>query len=352
MCIMTKAEKATIKAEKAKLAKFKDLKKVFMLEDEVVIENEEWVEETPALNVRVVEIVLTIETTVETFAESWNSFSIFGKELGGSRQCKANTRQERFYVTESGSSHKCLEISTLASRLTDWRPNVLLSRQYLDSARKEWTETKTSKSVKVTATVNSNPVEHISYITLADALELEFAGTDRITLARDSFNGYLYIAPSVEAKKEEMVLQYHGLAAYSGQTDFTAKLKSCLAEDFVICGSDRAIGPVGILFEGPVYRAYTQDIWSKPEDRDAVDRNLSVAEQDFLSLSKSKIGTRSYIETFTQVDWVYAMWCDPSLPIHIKKEVYETAEHFGLEVVEINPSRLGKGLVKGEFGNL
>ena len=55
---------------------------------------------------------------------------------------------------------------------------------------------------------------------------------------------------------EDVVLQYHGLAAYSGSTGFSEKLATCLSKAVVICGSDRANVPVGIVFEGPVFKAH------------------------------------------------------------------------------------------------
>lgn len=163
---------------------------------------------------------------------------------------------------------------------------------------------------------------------------------ERLAMANDRRDAELVSA----RKGSEMVLQYHGLAAYSGKSDFTAKLEACLSEDFVICGSDRAIGPVGIVFEGPVYKAFAMDVWSNAEDRNAVDRTKTVAEKEFLSLSAALVGKKNYIETFTQVDWVFHMWCDPSLPAHILEEVKACAVHFGLEVKYEMPKRLGKGV--------
>jgi hypothetical protein len=86
---------------------------------------------------------------------------------------------------------------------------------------------------------------------------------------------------------EDVVLQYHGLAAYSGATGFSEKLATCLSKAVVICGSDRAIGPVGVVFEGPVFKAHDRDIWSTRQSREVVSRIPSVTEEDFLEMSLS-----------------------------------------------------------------
>lgn len=154
------------------------------------------------------------------------------------------------------------------------------------------------------------------------------------------------------SKKEsaEMVLQYHGLAAYSGQSDFAQKLINCMEEDYIICGSDRAIGPVGILFEGPVFKMYGRDIWSHAEDRQAVDRDVTCSEEDFLSVSKKLEGNHQYIETFTQVERLFAIWCHDDVPQHIKDEVEEMAAYEKVKVVYVRPSRMSKNNINQEFG--
>ena len=153
----------------------------------------------------------------------------------------------------------------------------------------------------------------------------------------------------VKTQNHDMVLQYHGLAAYSGDKDFALKLQNCLEQDYVICGSDKAIGPVGILFEGPVYKMYCRDIWSDAEERQAVDRSISVSEEEFIRVSQKLTGHRQYIETFTQPEWVYAIWCHPDVPDHIKEEVEEMAKDENLKVIYCYPNRLGKNMTKEEF---
>lgn len=148
---------------------------------------------------------------------------------------------------------------------------------------------------------------------------------------------------------EDVVLQYHGLAAYSGSTGFSEKLATCLSKAVVICGSDRAIGPVGVVFEGPVFKAHDRDIWSTREGREVVQRIPSVTEEDFLEMSEMLIGEQQYIETFTQVREVFGIWCDPSCPLDVQEEAIQLAKEYNLEIFWGIPKRLGKPDAEKEF---
>ena len=148
---------------------------------------------------------------------------------------------------------------------------------------------------------------------------------------------------------EDVVLQYHGLAAYSGATGFSEKLATCLSKAVVICGSDRAIGPVGVVFEGPVFKAHDRDIWSTREGREVVCRIPSVTEEDFLEMSEMLIGQYQYIETFTQMREVFGIWCDPNTEEWVKEEAIQLAREHDLEIFWGIPKRLGKPEAEKEF---
>ena len=148
---------------------------------------------------------------------------------------------------------------------------------------------------------------------------------------------------------EDVVLQYHGLAAYSGSTGFSEKLATCLSKAVVICGSDRALGPVGIVFEGPVFKAHDKDIWSTRQGREVVRRIPSVTEEDFLEMSEMLIGQYQYIETFTQVREVFGIWCDPNCPLDVQEEAANLAREYDLEIFWGIPKRLGKPEAEKEF---
>lgn len=148
---------------------------------------------------------------------------------------------------------------------------------------------------------------------------------------------------------EDVVLQYHGLAAYSGSTGFSEKLATCLSKAVVICGSDRAIGPVGVVFEGPVFKAHDRDIWSTREGREVVQRIPSVTEEDFLEMSEMLIGQYQYIETFTQMREVFGIWCDPNTEEWVKEEAIQLAKEYNLEIFWGIPKRLGKPEAEKEF---
>lgn len=148
---------------------------------------------------------------------------------------------------------------------------------------------------------------------------------------------------------EDVVLQYHGLAAYSGSTGFSEKLATCLSKAVVICGSDRAIGPVGVVFEGPVFKAHDRDVWSTREGREVVQRIPSVTEEDFLEMSEMLIGQFQYIETFTQMRDVFGIWCDPNTEESLKEEAVQLAKEYDLEIFWGIPKRLGKEESEKEF---
>jgi len=148
---------------------------------------------------------------------------------------------------------------------------------------------------------------------------------------------------------EDVVLQYHGLAAYSGSTGFSEKLATCLSKAVVICGSDRAIGPVGVVFEGPVFKAHDRDIWSTRQSREVVSRIPSVTEEDFLEMSEMLIGQYQYIETFTQMREVFGIWCDPNCPLYVEEEAIQLAKEYNLEIFWGIPKRLGKPEAEKEF---
>lgn len=146
----------------------------------------------------------------------------------------------------------------------------------------------------------------------------------------------------VEQAEDQVVIQYHGLCAYSGHENVTDKAEGVLNGSFVFCGSDRAIGAVGLVFDGIIHQAFSRDCWSNPEERDAVDRTNSVSEKTFFGMSSVLSGKREYIETWTIFDHAHGLWCDTDVPEYIKDEVKALSEKYDLPVFWGHPERIGK----------
>lgn len=145
-----------------------------------------------------------------------------------------------------------------------------------------------------------------------------------------------------ETNEESVVLQYHGLCAYSGDSDITNKFVSASEKGFVLCGSDKAIGAVGIIFDGVVHKAFLRDAWSNIEEREGVNKTAFVNEVCFADASAHMVGTSVYIETWTVVDHVYGFWCRKDVPSTIKQEVKALAKEYNLPIFWGHPNRIGK----------
>lgn len=146
----------------------------------------------------------------------------------------------------------------------------------------------------------------------------------------------------VEQAEDLVAVQYHGLCAYSGHDNITEKAEGVLNGSFVFCGSDRAIGAVGLVFDGVIHKAFSRDCWSKPEERDSVDRSVTVSEETFFGMSSVLSGKREYIETWTIFDHAYGLWCEQDVPQRIKDEVKILSEKHNIPIFWGHPERIGK----------
>lgn len=141
-------------------------------------------------------------------------------------------------------------------------------------------------------------------------------------------------------------MQYHGLAAYSS-AGATENLNFLINnEDIVICGSDRAIGRIGVIFNGIAHKASLSDIYSDKDEREASDRNLSVKEEVLYAMSEILIGKKQYIETFSTCKQILAIWCKEFKSEEEEKEVIGIANSIGVPIV------IGKEMFRiGKFDN-
>ena len=139
----------------------------------------------------------------------------------------------------------------------------------------------------------------------------------------------------------QMVLQYHGLDAYIGRGEgLLQKALACREQDIVICGSDEAIGPVGLIFEGPVYKAWASDVWSLPEERNAAPRDRGVSERHFRAVSRALRCGAQYMETWTKVHHLYGIWCDLAADEEGHRQVVDMASALGLPMSYKRPRRM------------
>ncbi len=146
--------------------------------------------------------------------------------------------------------------------------------------------------------------------------------------------------------EQEVVKQYHGLAAYSGKSEIESKLDFIMENDIVFCGSDKAIGPVGIVFDGYVHKMFSDDARSEPEQRNKeACRNTFCSEAEFVSYSRSIKGSQKYVETWTTLDHVVSLWCHKDASDSLKDEVVLLSKKYSLPVFWGFPERLGTDVV-------
>lgn len=141
-------------------------------------------------------------------------------------------------------------------------------------------------------------------------------------------------------------IQYHGLDAYSSAG--AAKNLNFLInnEDIVICGSDRAIGRIGVIFSGVAHKAFMADVYSDKNERNSSDRNMSVEEKVLYAMSEVLIGKKQYLETFSTCKQVLAIWCKSFDNEEEEKEVIGMANSIGAPIV------IGKEMLRvGKFGS-
>ena len=144
----------------------------------------------------------------------------------------------------------------------------------------------------------------------------------------------------------ELSIQYHGLAAYT-RNSAVENLDYILNNDnIVICGSDRAIGRVGIIFRGAAHRAFFCDVASDADERNLSDKSTSVSEDLLYKMSEALIGKRQYIETFSTCREILAIWCTCFHDDEEERQMKEIANSIGVPLV------VGKEMLRaGKFGS-
>lgn len=159
---------------------------------------------------------------------------------------------------------------------------------------------------------------------------------------------YYYDRRVMEMDKLEDVqlsIQYHGLAAYTRNSAVENLEYIKNSDNIVICGSDRAIGRVGIIFSGVAHRAFFCDVASDPDERNSSDKNASVSEELIYAMSEALIGKRQYIETFSTCKEVLAIWCTHLKDDEEEHQIREIANNIGARLV------IGKEMLRaGKFG--
>lgn len=144
----------------------------------------------------------------------------------------------------------------------------------------------------------------------------------------------------------QLSVQYHGLAAYTRNSAVENLEYLINNDDIVICGSDRAIGRVGIIFRGVAHRAFFCDVASDPDERNSSDKSTSVSEDLLYKMSEALIGKRQYIETFSTCKEVLAIWCTHFKDDEEEHQIREIANSIGASLV------IGKEMLRsGKFGS-
>ncbi len=160
---------------------------------------------------------------------------------------------------------------------------------------------------------------------------------------------YYYDRRVMEMDKLEDVqlsIQYHGLAAYTRNSAAENLRYLINNDDIVICGSDRAIGRIGVIFNGIAHRAFFCDVASDPDERNSSDKNVSVNEELIYAMSEALIGKRQYIETFSTCKEVLAIWCTCFHDDEEERQMKEIANSIGVPLV------VGKEMLRaGKFGS-
>lgn len=160
---------------------------------------------------------------------------------------------------------------------------------------------------------------------------------------------YYYDRRVMEMDKLEDVqlsIQYHGLVAYTRNSAVENLEYIKNNDNIVICGSDRAIGRVGIIFSGVAHRAFFCDVASDPDERNSSDKNASVSEELIYAMSEALIGKRQYIETFSTCKEVLAIWCTHFKDDEEEHQIREIANNIGARLV------IGKEMLRaGKFGS-
>ena len=145
---------------------------------------------------------------------------------------------------------------------------------------------------------------------------------------------------SVFKEQDHVSMQYHGLQAFTN-ADAITNLQSVLECTGSICGSNVAIGDVGIVFEGDMYRVFDRDVYSSRKSRDNTISNKSYPEEYFFNMAKENESkrARSHMETFSSISHVLAIWVD-DISQWIKDAVAEIATKLGVPVIN-KPKNIG-----------
>lgn len=144
----------------------------------------------------------------------------------------------------------------------------------------------------------------------------------------------------------QLSVQYHGLAAYTRNSAAENLNHIINNEDIVICGSDRAIGRIGIIFNGVAHRAFFCDVASDPDERNSSDKDASVSEELMYAMSGALIGKRQYIETFSTCKEVLAILCTHFKDDEEESEMRRIASNIGAHLI------IGKKMLRaGKFGS-
>lgn len=144
----------------------------------------------------------------------------------------------------------------------------------------------------------------------------------------------------------QLSVQYHGLAAYT-RNSAVENLDYILNNDnIVICGSDRAIGRVGIIFRGAAHRAFFCDVASDADERNLSDKSTSVSEDLLYKMSEALIGKRQYIETFSTCREILAIWCMNFKDDEEERQIRKIASNIGAHLI------IGKEMLRArKFGS-
>lgn len=147
-------------------------------------------------------------------------------------------------------------------------------------------------------------------------------------------------------KDLQLSVQYHGIAAYTRNGPVENLERIVNDNDIVICGSDRAIGRIGVIFRGTAHRAFFCDVYSDRDERNSSDKNVSVSEELIYSMSETLIGKKQYIETFSTCKEVLAIWCRYFLDDEEECQIKEIANNIGVPII------IGKEMLRaGKFGS-
>ena len=144
-------------------------------------------------------------------------------------------------------------------------------------------------------------------------------------------------------------IAYHGIAAYSGANGraVPAYLHGIAAAgcDGEICVSDRPIGPIGLIVEGPIIVAFDDDVWSTVRDdgtRRQDDRRWwsgieapTHAQWVQFTLEKRR---GQYCEGFMRAPEVRGVWSKPAASKLERAAADALARRFCLRVRVLHPT--------------